>query len=200
MLLLEGFFSPGGNGYYLLVLVFMAALVGLYLWSSSRRDKSERADELQKTYLVMDADKLASVPDGELVNAVAANLMAKLDKKKPDAYKTIPLLSHGRCVVYSVWLLCNELEAAGFEELFASPSAQFCELAADAFEELGAPACAVALRNAMKADPQALAELHADFLEAKGSEQPLERCVAYIRDNLAEFLDVLPDPDVEDEA
>lgn len=199
MLLLEGFFSPGGNGYYLLVLVFMAALVGLYLWGSSRRDKSERADELQKTYLVMDAEKLASVPDGELVKAVAANLMGKLDKRKPDAYKTIPLLSHGRCVVYSVWLMCNELEAAGFEELFASPSAQFCELAADAFEELGAPACAVALRNAMEADAQALAELHADFLEAKENEQPLEKCVAYIRADPAAFLDASQEPNAEDE-
>ena len=178
-------------------LIFMAALVGLYLWGSSRTDKSARADELQKTYLVMDADKLASVPDEELVNAVAANLMAKLDKRKPDAYKTVPLLSHERCVVYSVWLMCNELEAAGFEELFAGPSARFCELAADAFEEIGAPVCAVALRNAMEADVQALAELHADFLEAKGSERPLEKCVGYIRDNASEFLDASAETGME---
>ena len=34
-MLLDGFFSAGQGGYYLLVLVFMALLVGLYLWGLS---------------------------------------------------------------------------------------------------------------------------------------------------------------------
>ena len=50
-MLLDGFFSAGQGGYYLLVLVFMALLVGLYLWGSSRREKTTRADELQNTYV-----------------------------------------------------------------------------------------------------------------------------------------------------
>lgn len=33
------------------------------------------------------------------------------------------------------------------------------------------------------------AELHADFLEQAEVEQPLEKCVEYIRDNPDEFLD-----------
>ena len=104
-------FSAGQGGYYLLVLVFMALLVGLYLWGSSRREKTTRADELQNTYRDMTEDKLSAVPDDQLVDAVIANLMAKLDPRHPDPYRTIPLLSHGRCVVYSVWLLCRSLAA-----------------------------------------------------------------------------------------
>ena len=189
-MLLDGFFSAGQGGYYLLVLVFMALLVGLYLWGRSRREKNTRADELQNTYREMTADKLAAVPDDQLVDAVIANLMAKLDPHHPDPYRTIPMLSHGRCVVYSVWLLCRELDNAGFEELLESPSSAFCALGADGFDTLGAVRCAEAVRAALRIEEEEeLAERHADFLEAMQDEQPLARCVDFIRDNAPDFLD-----------
>ena len=128
---LAGLFQAGGTGYYLLVLVFMALLVALYIWGSNRRSKASRAEELEARYKVLDREKLDATPDGELVNAVAANLMGKLDSRRPDAYRVIPLLSHGRCLVYSIWLICHELDETGFEELLASPSGDFLELAAD---------------------------------------------------------------------
>lgn len=37
---LAGLFQAGGTGYYLLVLVFMALLVALYIWGSNRRSKA----------------------------------------------------------------------------------------------------------------------------------------------------------------
>ena len=191
MILLEAFFRVGGPGYYLIILVFMALLVGLYLWGNSRKDQRSRADDLTRKYQILDDAKLAAVPDEEVVEAVAANLMAKLDRRRPDPYKTIPLLSHGRCVVYSVWLVCRELDEAGFEEFFVSPSSAFGELAADGLEEIGAGRCAAVLRSALAATPQTeeLAELHADYLEAMEQEQPLALCVPYIRDNAADFVD-----------
>lgn len=190
MLLLEGFFSAGQGGYYLLVLVFMALLVGLYLWGSSRRETTSHADELQNTYKTLTAETLAAVPDTELVDAVIANLMAKLDPRRPDPYRTIPLLSHERCVVYSVWLLCRELDSAGFEELLGSSSADFCALGADGFDALDATGCAEAVRAALRTEEEpALADCHADFLEAMETERPLDRCVEYIRDNAPAFLD-----------
>lgn len=191
-MLLSGFFSAGSAGYYLLILVFMALLVGLYIWGTSRKEKRSQADQLQEKYKEMDADKLASIPDEELVNAVVANLMAKLNPKKPDVYSAVAGMSHGRCVVYSVWLICHELDEAGFEELFASPSAVFGELAVGAFEELGAGLCATALRKALDAaqdHAELLSELHADFLEAAEAQQPLRLCREYIRDNPSEFVD-----------
>lgn len=94
------------------------------------------------------------MPDDQLVDAVIANLMAKLDPHHPDPYRTIPMLSHGRCVVYSVWLLCRELDNAGFEELLESPSSAFCALGADGFDTLGAVRCAEAVRAALRTEEE----------------------------------------------
>ena len=190
---LAGLFQAGGTGYYLLVLVFMALLVALYIWGSNRRSKASRAEELEARYKVLDREKLDATPDGELINAVAANLMGKLDSRRPDAYRVIPLLSHGRCLVYSIWLICHELDETGCEELLASPSGDFLELAADGLQELGALRCATALREAPNAggEEAVLAELHADFLEAAEAEKPLDLCVGYIRDNPEQFVDAV---------
>ena len=40
--IIAGCFDAGQPGYYLLILVFMAALVGLYLWGNRRRDQESR--------------------------------------------------------------------------------------------------------------------------------------------------------------
>ncbi len=105
-----GFFDAGQPGYYLLILAFLAALVGLYLWGNRHKDSDSRAARLGRLYRELDEDKLAGIPDEELVDAVAANLLEKQDRRRPDPYHTIPLLSRGRTAVYSVWLICNELD------------------------------------------------------------------------------------------
>lgn len=198
--IIAGFFDAGQPGYYLLILVFMAALVGMYLWGNRRRDQESRAARLGRLYKELDEEKLAAVPDSEVVEAVVANLLEKQDRRRPDPYHTIPLLSRGRAAVYSVWLICKELDKGSFEDLYTGPSAVFDELAADGLELVGAPRCAAALRAAkdkiadMEGNAEELAELHADFLEAVGEEQPLEGCVAYIRANPREFIDGESDP------
>ena len=198
--IIAGFFDAGQPGYYLLILVFMAALVGLYLWGNRRRDQESRAARLGRLYKELDEEKLAAVPDSEVVEAVVANLLEKQDRRRPAPYHTIPLLSRGRAAVYSVWLICKELDKGSFEDLYTGPSAVFDELAADGLELVGAPRCAAALRAAkdkiadMEGNAEELAELHADFLEAVGEEQPLEGCVAYIRANPREFIDGESDP------
>ena len=273
------FFGAGGPFYYLLILVFLAGLLALYLWGN-RHNKTDKAGLLQVIYQDMTEEKLAGVADDELVEAVVSNMMAKLDRKRPDPYKTIPLLSPGRCAVYGVWLLCHELDEGDFESLLSGPSGVFLELGADGFERVGAPRCAGVLRAVLgettdgegeddidsdeddpnpvgndkeedtiaegdgdedggeketekdndidsgeeteesgnsavenndsseaetgdgktqnndsdddsgeDADEKELAERHADFLEAMESEQPLQKCVTYIRDNPDEFVD-----------
>lgn len=138
--IIAGFFDAGQPGYYLLILVFMAALVGLYLWGNRRRDQESRAARLGRLYKELDEEKLAAVPDSEVVEAVVANLLEKQDRRRPDPYHTIPLLSRGRAAVYSVWLICKELDKGSFEDLYTGPSAVFDELAADGLELVGAPA------------------------------------------------------------
>ena len=109
-MLLDGFFSQLGVGNYIMLGVMVVGVVVLYIWGSHYKGKDSRAEMLQRRYGLMDADKLAEVPDEELVEAVVANIMAKVDKRRPDAYKTVSQLSHGRNAVYCVWLICKELE------------------------------------------------------------------------------------------
>ena len=137
----------------------------------------------------LQSDGVEIQPDSEVVRAVVANLMAKLDPRRPDPYRDIPLLSPGRCAVYSVWTACNELSGGNFEGFFASPSACFAELAADGYDRIGAPRCGDILREALAAKPEQLRELNAAFSDAAEAEQPMTLCAEYIRDNPAEFVD-----------
>lgn len=188
---LAGFFAPGEPGYYVLVGVFLLALVGLFLWGNTHREKDSRAEELQHRYRVLDREQLAAIPDTELLEAVVANVMAKADPKSPDMYYLMAELSLGRRVIYSVWLMSKELEKASFEEVLQGPTAAFLELSAEGFEQIGAPSCAAAVRGVETAeDEEARAQLHADFLEAAVLEEPLAKCVSYIRDNAEDFCDV----------
>lgn len=181
--------NKSGFSYTTVVLIFLALLLGLYLYSMTRKEKRDRQDELLETYREMTPEKLASVPESELVRAIIANLMAKLDARHPDPYRDIPLLSPGRCAVYSVWAAGNELSGGNFEGFFASPAACFAELAADGYDRIGAPRCGDILREAMAAAPSALAELNAAFSDAAEAEQPMVLCAEYIRDNPEEFVD-----------
>ncbi|MCI8554749.1 MAG: DMP19 family protein [Clostridiales bacterium] len=192
MLILTGFFRSGEPGYYLLLLFVAALLAAAWLWGR-RRSRRTPADEWMKRYALLDRALLDATPDEELVNAVAGNLLARLDSRHPDPYREIPLLSPGRCAVYSIWLICHELEEGGFEGLYAQGSGGFVELAADGLDQIGAPDCALAVRRVCETQEgdrdAALPALTAAFQEAVEREQPLTLCIAYIRDNPLEFVD-----------
>ena len=87
-------------------------------------------------------------------------------------------------------MICRELDEVSFEELLQSPTGGYLELAADGLDTVGAAGCARAVRGVLDAETEeARAELHADFLESAEEEQPLQKCVEYIRDNPEEFVD-----------
>lgn len=150
------------------------------------------ADQLTARYKSLDESALAEIPDDRLVDAVAANVIAKLDPRRPDAYHLVPTLSQGRCSVYCVWLVCHECAQGGLAGFYAGPSAVFAELAADGLELVGAVECAAAVRAAMREGAD-LSALSASFDDAAKRELPLEKCVAYIRDNPGEFVDAPSD-------
>lgn len=177
-----------------LILIVLALIIAGYLWFLGKKEKSDETAALCKTYAVMTEELLASVPDEELVRAVVANLMNKQDKKRPDPAAQLPLLSRGRSAVYSVWLLCHELEKQEFDAFFRSPSCRFAQPAADGLERIGATNSAAALRAAIRtAEDDAQTPLWEAvttvFREAVSAEQPLALCVRYIRDNPDEFVD-----------
>lgn len=160
-----------------LVMIVLAVIIGIYLHQLDKKEKSDPLAALYKQYRTLSAEALAAISDGELVRAVVANIMAKTDRRRPDVYRLIPLLSHGRVAVYSVWLICHELEVSDMASLLRSPSGRFLEAATNGFSLIGAEACAAA-------------EDETALREAIAAEQPLSLCVAYIRDNPDEFVDL----------
>lgn len=177
-----------------LVLIALALAIAVYLWFLSKKEKSDKTVALCTTYATMTEELLASVSDEELVHAVVANLISKQDNKRPDPAAQLPLLSRGRSAVYSVWLLCHELETQAFDAFFRSSSRRFAEPAADGLERIGATNSATALRVAIRAaedDTQTplWEAITTVFREAVAAEQPLTLCVQYIRDNPDEFVD-----------
>lgn len=196
-----------GSGHlYSAILVAALILLAVYLARSAHKPSQSRADRLAERYRVLDADTLNGLDDASLLDAVIANLMAKLDPKNPDDYSTVPLLSPGRCAVYSVWITCQELGRSGLAAYRQSPAFEFDELAADGLDLIGAPETGAALRRAGAldeldgvteedgSDSPALAEAEAALREAMEREDPLALCRAYIRANPGEFLDVEEEP------
>ncbi|MBR3290454.1 MAG: hypothetical protein IKI63_06755 [Clostridia bacterium] len=183
-------------------------LIGIVLFLMNRffgRGQGPRSEQLQKKYAVMTRETLDAIPDADLVEAVVANVMAKQDPKNPQPYYMLPMLSRGRAAVYSVWLIDCELRTNGFDVLFGGPSAPFCEPARDGFILLGAENCAKAIADAVALTENTdemtgdhdLAVCHDRYLDAAEEEAPLDRCVAYIRDNPAEFIDGAEDAPAE---
>ncbi len=160
-----------------LVLILLAVIIGIYLHRLEKKEKSDPLAALCKQYRTLSAETLGAIPDSELVRAVIANILAKTDRRHSDVYHLIPVLSHGKVAVYSVWLICHELEVGDMEALLRSPSGRFLEPASDGFSLIGAAACAAA-------------EDETALREAIAAEQPLTLCVAYIRDNPEEFIDL----------
>lgn len=189
-------FLEVGSPEYILLLVVFLILVGVMYWLGKRRTAPQtRADDLKKKYAQLTRAMLDEMPDDQLVEAVAANLMAKADDKVADPYYVVMALSRGRRAVYSVWLTTNELTKGTLRQYRETPSARFAEAAVDGYTLFGAVACATVLQKAMEAGEPA--EIFADsFRDAVKQEKPLALAAAYIRDNPDAFTD---DPPAEEE-
>lgn len=180
--------------YAIIGAVLLALLLIAAYGFKEKAPRSSRSRMLGEKYRHMTEELLRQAPQDEVVDAVIANLHEKLDPDHPSPYVEIPPLSPGRSAVYSVWVLCNEMELDGWEAFYAGPSCVFDELARDGLLRIGAVQCAAVVDRVLAFKPirqesEALAQLHADFLEAADAEQPLDLCRAYILDNVAEFCD-----------
>lgn len=176
------------------VLIVLAVIIGIYLHVLGKRTKSGRSTALCETYAVMTEALLQSTPDEKLVEAVIGNLMSRLDKHRPDLAASLPFLSRGRADVCSIWLLCHELGTADLAAFFASPSRRFAETAVRGLEDVGAVRCAEILGAACAAAEDPTAEVAWDAETGRlrrelEEEQPLQRCVTYIRCHPDEFTD-----------
>ncbi len=187
-----------------LILFLLMALVLFLMNHRFKSEQEKKADAMQKKYKDMTKELLDETPDNELMDAVAANLMAKLDKQTPDPYHTFALLSPGRNQIYAVWVILNEMKNGGtFQYLLASSSAPFCEPAADGMNRIGAVKCEAAIREALSVEDEweKLGECNEQFFSALEEESPKDLCVQYIRENTSEFLDDTEEPaEIEQES
>lgn len=177
------------GGVKTLVLIVLAVVIAIYLWTLSRREK-KTATEAPLT-----AERLANTPDGQLVDTVVRAMLADCDQSRPDPYRQTALWANAQVNVYSVWVIVKEQNASGFAALAASRTAAFLPLAADGFGQIGASQCETALRDFLaKEAPDADACAAADkaFAAAVQAEQPLALCIPYIRDNAEAFVKSAP--------
>lgn len=181
---MNDFFTVGGDGYTLLILVFAACIVGLLLLRKPRERKKTRAEELQEQYAVLTAEKLENTADEQLVTAVVANLMGKLPRRRPDPLMAFPKLGRGRSAVYFVWLAMKEVEHNGVAALKTKGFSRFADVALEGLKTMEAFETADAVQAFLKEDGTPLA-----VEEAIEKENPLARCAEYIRLNPAEFID-----------
>lgn len=180
-----------------IIMIVLAIAIAVYLYVLERKSKKSKDDPCL-TYAVLTEDTLAALDDGEVLRAVAANLTAKQTAQTPDLSLLLPLLSPGRCGVYSVWLLCHELDTRSLSAYFRTPYRRFAPFAADGFALIGADACAAAMEAACDwyeakkngdKDRPSPDDLTAELRRAIEQEQPLSLCVQYIRAFPAEFVD-----------
>ena len=188
-LFLNGLLSNGT-----LVLIALALVIASYLyWLNRNEKKNDTAAALCKRYAVLHRETLLTLPDEELVQAVIANILNRQDRRHPDPGAQLPFLSRGRAAVYTVWVMCHELETQDLEALLSSPSGALAAEAAAGLELLGATRSAQTLYEALPTgeggEPPAWEALTAAFRETVSAEQPLALCIAYIRNHPDEFTD-----------
>ena len=167
------------------IMIVLAAIIGIYLYRLEKKEKSDPLAALCKDCANLSADRLLKTSDDELVRTIIANILSKTDKRRPDVSQILPSLSYGQIAVYAVWLVCHELESADVDALLRSPSAYFVDMAAEGFALIGAEQCADTLICAVE-EPGTEPALR----DAIATEQPLSLCVAYIRKFPEEFTDL----------
>ena len=181
---MKDFFTVGSDGYVLLILIFVACVVGVLLMRQTKPRKKTRAEELQEQYATLTEMLLADTPEDQLVTAVVANLMGKLPRRRPDPLMTFPKLGLSRCAVYFVWLMMKEIEHNGVDALKGKDAARFNEMGIEGLKMVTATATADAVTAFLETDG------HPDaVIAAIEKEQPLVRLAEYIRANPAEFTD-----------
>ena len=174
----------------LIILVILAiGVLFLMNWGKKKGDDS-RSARLMEKYKEMTAEEFDAIADDELVDAVVCRVLGRAaEQRRPDPVRELAALEHGSTVVYAVWAVCREMAAGDYATLTRTATWEVADLAADGFEEIGAPACAAAWRTLLTGEAADLTEAEAAFHRAVESECPLTLCVPYIRDHASEFID-----------
>lgn len=150
-------------------------------------DGLRRLRENKKKYGTMTEALLAETPDEGLLEAVLANLWAKMRPDMTDALTVIQQQNRQRQHIFALYAVTGGVKQAGFEKIKESPDAVLLPMTLEGLEALGMPQSAELFSRAMQEEEaDAYDEPYIETFEGEGGR---ERMTAYIRDNAAAFCD-----------
>ena len=156
---------------------------------NGKKDQSRSAMLMEK-YATLTAENLAATPDGELVEAVVANVLARAaESRRPDPVAELAVMPQPFTVVYSIWAVCKEMADGSYANMKRA-TRHVVDAAVDGLPVVGAAATAAALATLRDthANKQDMTAAEAAFRLAVEQENPLALCATYIRDHVPQLL------------
>lgn len=173
----------------LLILVVAAVLLLIAMRVGRRRGKDTRAERLMKQYAVMTREMIDSAPEGELVDGAVSRVLAKAQQaRRPDPVVVLAGLPHANTVVYTVWVVCKELTANGYDAMMKTAARELADAVENSFAVIGAPQCAAAWQTLHTAQEKT-ADMEQALRIAIQAECPLSLCEEYIREHAEDFIE-----------
>jgi len=177
---------------FALVLILLALLAWRLLRVPERAalDKNRIGDGLRhlneqiERYRHLSRETLAELPDEALLEAVLANLWAKMEPGLGNARAVMAEQNAPRRLLYAVYEVYGHVREEGLE-----PLPEGLEEAAECLEAIGAVRTAGLLRKAAE-EPTERPLLQDPFLESFDAEQTKSRLCRYIRERMDAFSDL----------
>lgn len=143
---------------------------------------------IKEKYAVMTESLLDQTPDDELIEAVLANLWAKMDDDLSNAVEVLSQLSTQRRNLYALYSVTGDVKREGFVKTMQGADAPFMAAAGDALYAMDMQQ-SVALLKAAAAAPDA-DSYQTPYIESFTAEDGKTRMVEYIRANPRGFVDL----------
>lgn len=181
-----------GGALLALVLILLAVLAWRLLRNGQeggKLDQNRIGDGLRhlnaqmERYRHLSKETLEQLPDESLLEAVLANLWAKMEPGLGNARAVMAGQTAPRRRLYAVYSVYGQVREAGLEPLPAD-----AEEAAECLKSIGAVGTAELLQRAVES-PDERAWLQAPFLESFDAEQTKSRLHRYIREHMDAFSD-----------
>ena len=144
---------------------------------------------LEETYAVMTPALLSQIPDSQVLEAVLANLWAKMRPGLENASEVMRGLSLPRQALYAVYTVTGSLRQHGAAQTLRDEAEWFPQCA-QALRALEMDETATLLQSVQAGDAQAAEAYLESFsaLDGKG------RLVWYVREHVEAFCDEVPSP------
>ena len=132
-------------GFLLIILIICFSNCGNY--SATRKNQSTsdtlidsnlKAFVNRSTYKTLTKEILDTIPNNKLNQTVFDNIVLKMNKDLSNDYEVIMKLSKGRQAIYSIWVIDEEVNNGGFNQLYFNGYEKLAKLAETGFLIIGA--------------------------------------------------------------